>query len=71
MDIPLFHVARRRKYKAKSGSDYRFAHKGDTFPYHHHEASLREAPVCNEAWPKLDNVFTTTYMCHDVTPCHL
>ena len=41
----MFHVARRRKYKAKRGSDYRFAHKGDTFPYGNHEASLREAPV--------------------------
>ena len=26
---------------------------------------------CNKAWPKLDNVFTTTYMRHDVTPCQL
>ena len=48
-----FHVAVRRKYKAKRGSDYRLPHKGDTFPYRNDEASLREAPVCKRLVIKL------------------
>ena len=31
----------------------RFAHKGNTFPYRNHEASLREAPVCKRLVIKL------------------
>ena len=30
-----------------------FRHKGDTFPFQNHEASLREAPVCKRLVIKL------------------
>src|SRR5215216_6583985 len=74
MGILSFHVAGRRKYKAKRGSDYRFAHKGETFPYRNHEASWREAPVCKRLVIKLAPKWTKkslTYMCHVVTPCQV
>ena len=62
MDILSFHVACRRKYKAKRGSDYRFAHKGDMFPYRNHEASLREAPVCKRLVIKLMPQWTKKFL---------
>ena len=39
-------LTREKNLKAIRGNGYRFVHKGDTFPYRNHEASLREAPVC-------------------------
>ena len=51
-DIMSFHVACRKKYKVKRGSDYCFAHKGDTSLLDH-EASLREVPVFKRSVIKL------------------
>ena len=63
-----------KKYKAKGGSDYRFAHKGDTFPYRNPKASMMEAPVCKrlvKTCAKMDEKNSSTYMCHVVTPCQV